>query len=258
MKTVFFSILADNYYDTDRTNEFINSFKKFHPDVPLKIFGQKEIDAVFAANPGVNFNNCKAAFAKTLYNDYELVVNIDIDHIVFDRLTEVLEGDYDIACPANFNRWLNAEINICCFDQYGKTDYLLVSQEKYLQAGLVASPRKDIWDLYYVMSLKHSDLMYHKDNDVLNLMVYLLPLNVKVLDGDICYDSPNFKAYYGCASISVENYFVVEDNQVKLGGHQVKLYHYARGRAKPPPQTLFPPDVWDFICSISKEPGETI
>lgn len=258
MKTVFFSIASDNYYNSTHTNEFINSFKKFHPDIDLKIFRQKEIEAVFATNPGINFQNCKGAFAKTLYNDYELVVMIDIDHIVFDRLTEILEGDYDVAAPANFNRWINTGISVRTFSGWGEGEYVVVPQEKYLQAGVVASPKKEFWDLYYYMSLNHWSHLLQRENDVLNLMAYLLPFKTRVLDGDTRYDSPNFKNYYGCASLGAESNFVVEGNKVMLDGRQVKLYHYARGSVKPHPKDLFSPSVCDFIASISRDSGKII
>ena len=96
MKTVFFTIISDSHYHGCRTDDFIKSFKKFHPDIDLVIFGQSDIDEMFASRPELNFYNSKATFAKKLYNDYDLVVNIDADHLIFDRLDEILLGDYDL------------------------------------------------------------------------------------------------------------------------------------------------------------------
>ena len=76
MKTVFYIIIGDSHYHGCRTDEFIKSFKTFHPDINLVVFGQKEIDETFANNPKLNFYNSKPTFAKKLYNDYDLVVNI--------------------------------------------------------------------------------------------------------------------------------------------------------------------------------------
>lgn len=41
MKTVFFTIISDSHYHGCRTDDFIKSFKKFHPDIDLIVFGQK-------------------------------------------------------------------------------------------------------------------------------------------------------------------------------------------------------------------------
>jgi hypothetical protein len=110
-KIVFFTWITDNYKDTiiDFTN-FEKSFKKFHPDIPLKVFNQLEINELFKEKPWLYSDNCKASFAKLLYNDYDIVVNIDSDFYFFDRLEEIIKGDYDLAGCANFNQYLNVDI----------------------------------------------------------------------------------------------------------------------------------------------------
>ena len=89
MKICFFTWITDNYKNTivDFDN-FYKSFKYFHPDIDLIIFGQKEIDALFNEKKWLYSDNCKASFAKLLYNDYDLVVNIDSDFYIFERLDE--------------------------------------------------------------------------------------------------------------------------------------------------------------------------
>jgi hypothetical protein len=266
MKTVFFTIASDSHYQGCRTDEFIKSFKKFHPDIDLVVFRQAEIDQVFAANPLANFQNAKATFAKTLYNDYDLVVNIDADHLVFDRLTEILEGDYDIAATANFNEYMNCGLSIDSFCSNGRTAKLtLVPWEKYLSAGVVASPKKEFWDLYESVSLKYSMDLLLRENDVLNLLAHLLPFKVKVLDGDYCYDSPDFKCFYGSAIFGQELQCIVQDNKIVLHGKQMKLYHFAKGGSeKPHPVQIFPLKVCEFIynqileCDTVPKPTTTV
>lgn len=250
MRTVFYTIISDSHYHGCRTDDFIKSFKKYHPDIDLKVFGQKEIDQVFAKNPKLNFYNAKASFAKELYNDYDLVVNIDADHIILDRLDEILVGDYDVAAPANYNSWLNSGIKISTFTNvHGNIhENTIVPFERYLQGGLIASTSKKFWDEYEHACLKLSHMLGHKENDVLNLMMIMLPYKFKVLDGDYVYGSPAFNCYYNCASLSREKMMNIANDRVWLDGKQVKCYHFARGGSmKPSYEELFNTEVVHFI-----------
>jgi hypothetical protein len=250
MKTVFYIIIGDSHYHGCRTDEFIKSFKTFHPDIDLVVFGQKEIDETFATNPKLNFYNSKPTFAKKLYNDYDLVVNIDADHLVFGRMDEILVGDYDVAIPTNFNSWLNSGIGTNTFaNTCGVfSSNVLIPYEKYIQGGLIASTSKLFWDQYEYASLNFSDLFGNKENDVLNLLCHMLPFNVKVLEGHYEYTHSDFNCYYGCSSLGRENQIVVNDNKLELDGKPVKAYHFARGgNNKPHPAELFSKEVVDFI-----------
>lgn len=250
MKTVFYIIIGDSHYHGCRTDEFIKSFKTFHPDIDLVVFGQKEIDETFATNPKLNFYNSKPTFAKKLYNDYDLVVNIDADHLVFERMTEILKGDYEVAIPTNYNSWLNSGIGTNTFaNTCGVfSSNTLIPYEKYIQGGLIASTSKQFWDQYEYASLNYSDLFGNKENDILNLLCHMLPYNVKVLEGHFEYTHPDFNCYYGCSSLGRENQIVVNNNRLELDGKPVKAYHFARGgKNKPHPNELFSQDVVNFI-----------
>ena len=232
MKTVFFTIVDDAYYTACRTDEFIASFKHFHPDIDLKIFGETEIYAEFHREPRLNFGNCKATFARKLYNDYDLVVNIDADHLILAPLTEILAGNYDVACPASLNLWQNAHLEI-----QGRQ---MIPPEKYVQGGLIACTSKRFWDDFEYASLNWADWFGHRDNDVLNILWNFLPWNKKVLD-DGCY--------YGCSILGQEQNVVVSGDGLYLNGAPVKAYHFAKWKDKVHPKELFTPQVVDFIYS---------
>jgi hypothetical protein len=250
MKTVFFTIISSSHYRGCRTDEFIKSFKKFHPDIDLVVFGDEEIQTVFSKDKRLNFYNCKATFAKLLYNDYNLVVNIDADHLVFDRMDEILGGDYDVAIPANFNSLLNSGIGINSFaNACGVfSSNVLVPYEKYIQGGLIASTSKLFWDQYEYASLNYSDLFGNKENDVLNLLCHMLPYKVKVLEGHWEYTHSDFNCYYGCSSLGRERDAIIDNEQIKLDGKPIKAYHFARASInKIPIDYLFNQDVCSFI-----------
>lgn len=261
MKTVFYTIISDSHYHGCRTDDFIKSFKHFHPDIDLVVFKQQQIDEMFASNPKLNFYNSKAAFAKKLYNDYDLVVNIDADHLIFDRLTEILDGDYDVAAPSNFNVWMNSSLDTVtvCNGRVVppsslssiNTDSTLVPYDKYFQGGLIASTSKLFWDQYENACVKYSHYFGHYENDVLNILCHMLPYKVKVLEGDFVYNNSDFTCYYGCSSLGREKQVVVNNGKLELDGKPFKAYHFARGgNSKPTVAQLFTREVDEFVKNI--------
>ena len=247
MKTVFYTIISDSHFAGCRTDEFIASFKHFHPDIELIVFAQEAIDYHFARNEQLNFYNCKAYFAKLLYNDYDLVVNIDADHLILGTLDSILAADYDVACPANYNVFSNASIKIISTGNHVSE---FVSEVNYFQGGLIASTSKEFWDAYDHASMKHSHKLHYKENDVLNLILALCNYRVKYLDGDANFKSKEFHSYYGCASLGQEQRAVVDNGQIKINGKPVKAYHFAKsGINKPTVSSLFSKEVTEFIYS---------
>ena len=104
MKTVFYTV-CDSQLQRGLPNArnldfegFMNSFKKFHPDIEMVVYNEKDM-----FKHKVNYYNSKATFGRMLSEYFDLVVNVDADHYFFDRCEEILSADYDVACPANFN-----------------------------------------------------------------------------------------------------------------------------------------------------------
>ena len=71
MNTIFYTIADDEYFYNAGTHILINSFKKYHPDIPLMVYRQDKINEIMKGD--INFYNAKPTFAKLLYNDYDLV-----------------------------------------------------------------------------------------------------------------------------------------------------------------------------------------
>jgi hypothetical protein len=214
MKTVFFTLVSDDYYYQAGTPILINSFKRFHPDIDLVVFRQETIDKVFKEKK-INFYMAKPTFAKLLSDKYDLVVNIDCDHIVLARLDEILKGDYDMGGPVNLNDFENRSVEN-------------INEVKYLQGGLIASTNKKFWDIWEEKN-KNALNYLCKENDVMNLVIYNDPvvskMKLKVFDKD--------KDYYGCKSLGREKEFYLEEDKVMCRKEQVFLYHNAKGYRLP-------------------------
>lgn len=191
----------------------VNSFKRFHPDIDLIVFRQDVIDRLFREK-GINWYQAKPFFAELLFDSYDLICNLDSDHVFTGRLTEVFDNvDYDVAMPTNFNDYENAS-----FEN--------ITEEMYLQAGMVASTSKKFWLKWQKMNRKAMDYL-RKENDIVNLLIYneMPKLKLKVLDKD--------KDYYGCKSLGREPLFYIDDDKLMCKHEQVLAYHFARGNHFP-------------------------
>ena len=238
MKTVFFTLVDDRFYNPVGTPAMINSFKRFHPDIDLVVFRQDMIDEVMAKK-GINFYNAKPTFAKLLSPYYELVVNVDSDHIFLARCEEILKGDYDIGCPINKNDYENTSVEN-------------VTEDMFLQGGMVASTKQEFWDIW---EERNKEAMNYKckENDIMNLVIYNQcdGMKLKIFDKD--------KDYYGCKSLGREGEFYIKDNKVMCRKEQVFMYHVAKGGIqKPRPHELgFSSEVVDYMNFVSNY-GKTV
>lgn len=233
MKTAFFTIVDDRFYYPVGTPAMINSFKRFHPDIDLVVFRQDMIDKVFKEKD-INFYMAKPTFAKLLTPYYDLIVNVDADHIFLARCEEILKGDYDIGCPINKNDFENTSVEN-------------VTEDMFLQGGMVASTSPRFWDIW---EIRNRDAMKYKckENDIMNLVIYNDPevnkMKLKIFDKE--------KDYYGCKSLGREADFYIKDGKVMCRKEQVYMYHFAKGGIqKPRPEQLgFSQEVVEYMNYI--------
>lgn len=212
LSKVAYTIVDDVVYYPGGTHIFINSFKKFHPDIDLVVFRQDMIDKVFRKKK-INFYQAKPTFAKLLYDKYDLVVNMDCDHVVCGRMIEVFDKvDYEVAMPWNKN-------------DYEASSVENITEDMYLQGGMIASTRKDFWDKYETMNKDAFDYD-RRENDIVNLLIYNeMKIKLKILDKD--------KDYYGCKALGREPEFYIEKDKLMCRKEQVVSYHFARGGVFP-------------------------
>lgn len=249
MKTIFFTVCSRDFQNERQNSHkldyvgFMNSFKKFHPDIEMRVFDERDLQ-----KHGLNVLNAKAAFGQILSKDYDLVVNVDADHYFFDRLEEILAADYDIAAPANFNEANNVVGIKVTSGLHGEANKnWLIDEVDFLQGGLIASPNPQFWGHYAYAAEKHYQKFHCAENDVLNLVAYLYPYKIKVLDGHLDYRNAAHKMFYGCSIIGKEHRAYMEGDKIMIEGKQVKAYHFAHGSAKRVYSDIFPTDVSEFI-----------
>lgn len=232
---VCFTIVDDRYYIPVGTLTFINSFKKFHPDIPLVVFRQDMIDKVFAEKK-INFYMAKPTFAKLLTDEYDLVVNMDADTVVTGRMSKVFDEEYEVGGAWNKNDYEDAS-----FDE--------IKPEMYVQAGLVGSRNPKFWDIWEEAN-KNAMRYVRQENDVLNAIWYRDP-DVKNMI-KVIYDEK--EDYYGCKSLGREPEFEVYSDKLWCRGEQVFCYHHAKGAIFPKLQfdrMDFQPEVARWLQNLS-------
>ena len=222
---------------------FVNSFKRFHPDIELRIFTEHDL-----AEHGVNFYNAKARFGQILSIDYDLVVNVDADHYFFDRCHEILRVDYDVACPANYNQTDNlVGIKVTSgINGEGNSTYL-VDTKHFLQGGLIASANKQFWAHYEYASRCYWDKFVCFENDVLNIVAHFYPYAIKYLDGHYNFMDKRHSQWYGCSIINKEKTAIINGDKITVDGKPIRAYHFAHGSAKKSYKDVFPQNTHSFI-----------
>jgi len=246
MKIAFYTLITNDFkYGKIDYNSFINSFKYFHPDIDLIVFEDDIIKKTFQENSWLTYENCKPTFAKLLYNDYDLLVNIDSDFYFFDRCVEILESDYDIAACANYNIECNTSIKKQNINNF---DIQEVTELNYIQGAMIASTKKEFWDEYEYLNKELAHKLPTKENDVLNIMWYSGKYKTKILDGDVDFKSSNFKQYYNCTSLGREKEAIIKNNKVYLDNKVMRSYHCGGGPwRKPRINELFSKEVSDWF-----------
>lgn len=240
MRKVCFVPVDDKHYVPEGTPIMINSFKRFHPDIDLVIFRQNVTDKLFKEK-GTDWYNSKPFMAELLFNDYDLIVNMDADHVVTGRMSEIFDNvDYDVAGPLNFNDYENVSVNN-------------VSEEMYIQGGMIASTSKEFWLKWQEMN-RDARKYKCRENDVMNLVIYneMPKLKLKIVD--------KYKNYYGCKSLGREPEFYIENDKLMCRNEQVLAYHNAKGGVFPKldfDNMPFPPEVKAWLKEIGTY-GQTI
>lgn len=214
MRKCCFVPIGDSHFYPEGAHIMINSFRKFHPDIDLIVFRQDVIDPLFAKK-GIDWYNAKPHFAELLEDKYDLIVNMDADHVVTGRMTEIFDNvDYDIAGPTNLNDYENAD------EEEG------VTKEMFVQGGMIASTSHEFWKVWREENVNYRKYKY-RENSIMNFVIYnkLPHLKFKMVDKD--------KDYYGCKSLNREPEFYIENDKLMCRGEQVVAYHYARGGVFP-------------------------
>ena len=228
---------------TDDALMMMRSFKKFHPDIEMKFFGQGELDKIHYQRIPEFWYKSTSFFAKDLIKNYELVVQINADSVITGPLDDVFNNTaYDVACVMNNNR---TDPPVTVFN---------VPAPMYVNCGFVAMRSREFiehwWDLcnrYYFNQFKF------REQDLLNIMVHYGNYQVMNLDGN--------DRWYGVINRGEWMRFEVRDGKLICPADplynptdkQVCVIHAAGGNTtKWKWDVQFTPEVQNYLKEVTK------
>ena len=228
-----------------------NSLKKFHPDVPLIIYGEGELAKI---KDPQKFYRATPLFARELIKEYELVVKIDADSIITGDLSHIFDDkSYDVGCVLN-NNAVNSHVVL----QGIPPNY-------YVNCGFVAMRSKRFVDNWWNNCNRfYFNHFQYREQDLLNILVYHGDYEARVFDHSTPYwhgliangHRPQFEIIDdGGTKIVVD--IPMSENQVVR--KEIKVYHAAGGNVVYKPGTkldfnlYFQPEVADYMNYLASD-----
>lgn len=227
----------------DEYQKMYASFKKFHPNIPMFRWNQKKINSYKDQN---FFYRATPIMAKEMLEKYDTVIKIDTDSIVTGDLSQLWQGDFDVAVVNNSNPREHESYPYTLWD---------IHPLAYVNCGLVVMKSKAFVNQWLKLCFTgHFNNYQMREQDLLNIMVAYGDYKIKRMDeGD---------SFYGLASKGYWPDIKLVNNQLLLEkGAQwpdkdkfIKVIHFAGGNVpnKFNLHTKFQPDVVKYLEGLIK------
>lgn len=245
-KIIFTSYCHDHLAERFGLFKLQKTFEYFNPDQKLVLYSSKDIDRVYHEY-NVNINNalpCLMLDVKKRFNT-EFVCHIDADSLVFGKLDEILECNYDIAAPLNNHDMTGRD------ERKNRPRELWdLDNNKYVSCGCLCTSSEDflskwIWYNSEVIRIHGSVKEFWLcDQNWMNILFHKGGYNSKILDpldGNVFYgpsanmiSSTNNNPEHVMKEWGVnswQSWFDLEykDGEFYLYGKKVKILHNCGG-----------------------------
>lgn len=227
-----------------------NSLRKFHTEeeLPLVLIDEAKVATY---NDPMFFYKATPIIAKELLQEYETVIKLDADMLIFDNLSEAWQGDFDVAVVNNGN-----PKEIVSFPYQFQNIHPLA----YVNNGFVVIKNEEFVDLWndFCKSMFFGGWQM-REQDILNLLVFSTRYKIKRLDeGD---------SFWGLASKQYGSYMQLQNNKIVLPANAngednwpdkqkiIKAYHFAGGQNDPAKgnyRIQFPEEIVKHIDELVK------
>jgi hypothetical protein len=226
---ICFSSYAYSPHYYEMAIALINSCKYYHPEIPFVFFNKDIIDHIMSTK-NIPRSILLPFLGEILSNDFDLVIHIDADSIVTNKLTELIESDYDFASVRNNNDFGWAGMLRPGFSRVNKLTGKNIEVLDYLNAGLHASRSKEFWLDWQKGNVKYAKDCLLGDQDVMNDVFYSGKYKTLVMDPT---DKPY---YYGVAnSWGIDSHYeswkqmYIKEDELYLFNKKVNVLHAASG-----------------------------
>ena len=180
MKTCAFTYYIDY---KDMTLEMVESWKHFHPDIPMLVFDRQCIERLWIEHPDMPKWSIGPMLSKLLSSRFDMIIHVDGDSLITAPLTELLEDDnWDVAGVRN-----NNDKGYMCHvsSPYVRTSLLTnkpIGIQKYLNLGFFAVKSKAFINEWYENTRKYGMSCQFWEQDTFNDLCDAGTYNVKILD----------------------------------------------------------------------------
>jgi lipopolysaccharide biosynthesis glycosyltransferase len=243
-KTIVFTIADEKNMPFAKMME--KSFKHFHPDVPLIIYGDKEIKESNIPTPHF-FYLSTPYFARQLIKEYEQCVKIDADSIITAPL-EIIDSpeNFDVGVVFNWTR-----------DAYSNQVKVWdITPQGYFNNGFVVFRSEELINhIWKLCNEAYFPNYQFREQDMLNIVAYYGNYKVKVLDIN--------NSWYGLQSKSEWNKAIMQNGKIVIPKGKdmfpmmdktLRVIHYAGGEqgVKGNYKIYFNEEVSSYIDSLIK------
>jgi hypothetical protein len=245
MKTCFYTIYDKN--NESLAVKFRNSLKKFHPDIPLIEFTDKEVNETGIPRPQI-FYMSAPYFAKKLMDEgYEHVIKMDCDQLVTGKLDHILQNEsYDVGTVLNFNQR--------DYKQFGQIQVWDIGKEQYINNGFVSLRNKEFVEHWLSLCLRPNINHYQfREQDILNIICYYGNYKVTCFDLSNKWHGLVSKDYWLQATIKDGKLIVPASETLKEEKEIVCLHWAGVFEEKLNYRTQFNEDVIAYLDTLVKE-----
>lgn len=218
-KRVYWSIADTNHLPYFKIME--KSFRKFHPNDELILFGDKEIKDM---NDKYVFYRATPVFTKKLMRQgYTEVCKIDADSIITGNLDSIWDGDYDVAVVNNSNPKEMESYPVTVWD---------ISPLAYVNCGFVVMKNPRFVEHWNKLCFQQHFLNYQfREQDLLNIMVHYGDYEVKKLDEEDSFYGLASKQYWLNIEVRGDDLVLPKGSEWPDRDKYIKVIHYAGGEA---------------------------
>lgn len=236
--------LAGDPVNLGYADKMIKSFHHFHPDIEVKIYGEKE---KLESGDGGFYYKATPLFGRLLLEKYDLAIKIDADSIITGSLEHIFEDEtYDVGCVLNWNRVDQSKY------PFPLTVWDIPIQD-YMNCGFVAMRSMEFVEHWWKLaSMPGLNRYRFAEQDLLNIVYHYGNYNVK------CFDHSSI--WHGLVSKGEWHNFKLIDNKLILpptkqpDGNlypseikEIKIIHWAGGNV---------PNKMNFNMGFSPEVGQ--
>lgn len=203
---LFYTIADDN--NLPYAKSLVNSFKKFHKDIPFHIVQGEELKAYLANDPHF-FYRATPILTEKYLKEYELVVKMDSDCLVLGDLSYVWNTkDYDVATVMNYNR-----IDYKMLGGFIALEQIGITPVEYMNNGFVACRSEKFAHQWKVACFTPQfDRIAMREQGILNILCYFGNYNIRCLDHG---DGPaDMHAWWGLIGKGEWNKAILKDDKI--------------------------------------------